>query len=93
MKPKILEYEGKKYALVRDNEERECSRCALREKCHNQPGALCRDKMGLTGEEFLHHRLEALEDELLTEQKMCDEYQERTKTAGDRANDEDTDKE
>ena len=87
MKQKIFEFEGKKYALVIDNKEGECERCALREKCNNQPGTLCQDEVGLTYEATIHHRFEELEDKSLTEQKMFDEYQERTKTAGDRAND------
>ena len=87
MEPKILEYEGKRYAFVYDNEGDECQRCALRYKCQNQPGTLCKDKLRLTYEEIHHHRLEELKDGSLTEQKMFDEYQERTKTAGERAND------
>lgn len=38
MKPKIVEYEGKKYALVIDKEENECSRCALQDKCYDHQG-------------------------------------------------------
>ena len=87
MEPKIVEYEGKKYALVSDHEGNECDRCALRDKCHEKSGLLCQDVMGFTDEEAIHHRLEELKDESLTEQKMQDEYQERTKTAGERAND------
>ena len=80
MKPKIVEYEGKKYALVIDNEEGECSRCALRDKCNDNQGTLCQDEVGLTYEETVHHRFEELKDESLTEQKI----QEHTKTANDR---------
>ena len=87
MKPKILEYEGKRYAFVGDNNGNECSRCALSDKCYNQAGAICQDKLGLTYVETHQHRFEELTDDVLTEQKMCDEYQERTKTAVDRAND------
>lgn len=88
MEPKIIENEGKKYVLVIDNEKGECSRCALREKCNKLPeGTLCQDEVGLAYEETIHHRFEELEDDPLTEQKMYDKYQERTKTAGDRAND------
>ena len=87
MKEKIVEYEGKKYALVIDDNGDECGRCALRDKCSNQPGPICQDEMGFTYEDTIHHRLEILEDDVLTEQKMFDEYQERTETAGDRAND------
>lgn len=87
MKPKILEYEGKKYAFVSDYEGDECQRCALREKCKSQPGAICKDELELTNREVFHRRFEELENEPLTEQKMHDEYQERTKTATDRAND------
>ena len=85
MKQKILEYEGKRYAVVSDCEGDECQRCALREKCKSQPGTLCKDKLGLTYVETHQHRFEELTDDVLTEQKMCDEYQERTKTAGERA--------
>ena len=88
MKQKIVEYEGKKYALVSDNKGDECDRCALRDKCNYNSGHLiCQDDMGLSSEETIDHRLEELEGDPLTEQKMYDESQERTKTAGDRAND------
>lgn len=61
MEPKILEYEGKKYALVIDNREDECSRCALQEKCNELPeGTLCKDEIGLTDEEGTHHRFEEI---------------------------------
>ena len=86
MEQKIVEYKGKKYALVIDNEEGECSRCALRDKCYYHQGTLCQDEVGLTYEETVHHRFEELKDESLTEQKMRDDYQERSKKAGDRAN-------
>ena len=87
MKQKILEYEGKKYALVSENKEGECERCALRDKCQDYPGLICQNVMGLTYEETAYHILAEVTDDTLTEQKMYDEYQERTKTAGDRAND------
>ena len=81
-KQKIVEYGGKRYALVIDNEEGECSRCALRDKCNDLQGTLCQDEVGLTYEETVHHRFEELKDDSLTEQKI----QEHTKTASDRAN-------
>ena len=84
MKPKIVEYEGKKYALVIDKEENECSRCALQDKCYDHQGNICQDEVGLTYEETVHHRFEEMKDEPLTEQKMYDDYQERSKTANDR---------
>ena len=86
MKQKIVEYEGKKYALVSDNEVRECERCALLDKCHDKVNPICEYEMGFTSDEVFKHRLELVSDPL-TEQKMYDESQERTKTAGDRAND------
>lgn len=70
MKLKIVEYKGKKYALVSDNKERECSRCALRDKCYEKPWAICQEELGLTYEETIKHRLEALEYESVTGQKV-----------------------
>lgn len=87
MKQKIVEYEGNKYVLVSDTAGDECERCALWDKCHDKQVLICQDDMGLTYEETSYHRLEELKDEPLTEQKMYDEYQERTNTSGDRAND------
>lgn len=66
MEPKIIEYGGKKYALVIDNEEGECSRCVLREKCNKLPeGTLCQDEVGPAYEDTDHHRFEELKDEPL----------------------------
>mgnify|MGYP000650078339 CR=1 FL=1 len=85
MSKRIIEYQGKKYALVSDKEENECDRCALREVCHEDSDLIC--KQFFTDDEVTNHRLVEVTDDVLTEQKMYDEYQERTKTAGDRAND------
>ena len=85
MNKRIIEYQGKKYALVSDTEENECERCALREACHEDKDLIC--KQFFTDDEVTNHILVEVTDDMLTEQKMYDEYQERTKTAGDRAND------
>ena len=84
MSKRIIEYQGKKYALVSDTEGDECDRCALREVCHGDSALIC--KQFFTDDEVTNHRLMEVTDDMLTEQKMCDEAQERIKTAVDRAN-------
>lgn len=86
MSKRIIEYHGKKYALVSDTEENECDRCALREACHEDSDLIC--KQFFTDDEVTDHRLVEVTDDMLTEQKMSDEAQEPViKTAVDRAND------
>lgn len=84
MSKRIIEYQGKKYALVSDTEGDECDRCALRGVCNEDGDLIC--KQFFTDDEVTNHRLMEVTDDMLTEQKMCDEAQERIKTAVDRAN-------
>jgi hypothetical protein len=84
MNKRIIEYQGKKYVLVSDTEGNECARCALNIVCGNGD-PVCHQFF--TEDEAADHRLVEVIDDVLTEQKMYDDYQERTKTAGDRAND------
>jgi len=76
MSKRIIEYQGKKYALVSDTEENECERCALREACNEDSDLIC--KQFFTDDEVTNHRLVEVTDDALTEQKMYYEYQERT---------------
>lgn len=85
MNKRIIVYQGRKYALVPDTKDNECERCALRYACHEDSDIIC--GQFFTDDEVINHRLAEVIDDVLTEQKMHDEYQERTKTAGDRAND------
>lgn len=55
MSKRIIEYQGKKYALVSDTEENECDRCALREVCHEDSDLIC--KQFFTDDEVTSHRL------------------------------------
>lgn len=66
MSKRIIEYQGKKYALVSDTEENECERCALREACHEDSDLIC--KQFFTDDEVTNHRLVEVTDDALTEQ-------------------------
>lgn len=77
---------GKRYILVPDEnaDGSECSRCALQEHCHeNCADGLCQDLFGI--DEARDKRFEEAPDDVLTEEKVCDYYQERSTTAGERA--------
>lgn len=84
-KKKIYEYEGRKYAFIEDKEQDECERCALKDKCHDEDGLICTDLLGISNDNAVGRRFEEVDEDALTEEKAYDEYQERSKTAGDRA--------
>jgi hypothetical protein len=81
----IIEINGKKYALVPDTigDGSECDRCALCELCHDDQDLICRTKFGdeyAQGKNFIE-----VDENALTEEKVYDYYQERSVTAGSRA--------
>lgn len=84
-KENTININGVSYALIPDmeGEGSECERCALQEKCNDESGCICQT---LFGEDVAkNHRFE-LAKEYVTEQQAYDAYQERSVTAGDRAN-------
>lgn len=84
-KKKIYEYEGRKYAFIEDKEQDECERCALKDKCHDEDGLICTNLLGISNDNAVGRRFEEVDEDALTEEKAYDEYQERSKTSGDRA--------
>lgn len=87
-KEKIYKYEGKKYALIEDKEPNECERCALKDKCHEkeeEEGLICTDLLGIPTAEVDGCRFIEIDEDALTEEKVYDYYQERSTTAGSRA--------
>ena len=85
-KKKIYEYEGKKYAFIEDKEPDECERCALKDKCHEEDDLICTNLLGISRDEAIGRRFVEIDEDSLTEEKVCDYYQERSITAGSRAN-------
>lgn len=84
-KKKIYEYEGRKYAFIEDKEQDECERCALKDKCHEEDELICTNLFGISNDEAVGRRFIEIDEDALTEQAAYDEYQERSKTSGDRA--------
>ena len=86
---KRITYEGVKYALVKDEVGGgcECDRCALQEQCGGKNGGMCCEIFGSEATKDMRFEVvkEDKKDDLLTEQAAYDEYQERSKTSGDRA--------
>lgn len=83
MSKNVIEINGRKYALVFDNEGDECERCALQDLCHESTGLICKEKFGDVVS--ANHRFEDITD-TVTEEQAYNDYQERSKTAGDRGN-------
>lgn len=84
-KKKIYEYEGRKYAFIEDKEQDECERCALKDKCHDEDGLICTDLLGISNDNAVGRRFEEVNEDALTEEQAYNEYQERSKVSGDRA--------
>lgn len=84
-KKKIYEYEGRKYAFIEEKEPFECERCALNNKCNEEDGLICTNLLGISDDEAAGRRFIEIDEDALTEQAAYDEYQERSKTSGDRA--------
>lgn len=84
MSNKIYTYEGKKYIFVEDMEVNECDRCALQQKCHNNNGLICRDVIGIDSDDVINHRFEELPEDIVTEDKAYEDYQERRSNSNNR---------
>lgn len=82
-KENIITINGKNYELIYDNKEGECERCALHDYCHDQEDLVCKAAFG--DDRAREHRFVLAEGQPLTEEKVYDYYQERSVTAGSRA--------
>ena len=80
---KIYEYEGRKYAFIEDNEQDECERCALNDKCRDRE-PICTNLLDISNGNAVGYRFEEVNEDALTEEKAYDDYQERSNTANDR---------
>lgn len=89
MKENSITYDGVKYALVKDKVGGgcECDRCALVEQCVDKRGRMCCEIFGNEATKDMRFEVvkEETEDGTITEQAAYDEYQERSKVSGDRA--------
>ena len=85
MKENEIVINGNRYALIQDTlGDNECQRCDLLEVCRSKERPICNEHFGCGESE--KKRFEYVGKEgLLTEQQAYDDYQERSKTSGDRA--------